>query len=293
MELIQLRYFQVAAYYEHISHAAEELNISQPALSSMISRLEKELGVSLFDHVGRSIILNNNGKIFLKHVNNILTEINDSKVELQDMVSEADHSISLAVSSPQFLQGMHIFMYRYPNYKWNQRVASNQEISKLLKRGQIDLAVVSPGIYDSEFDSVVLVRDVFKLAIHKDNPLSKKKSISLKDLTNEPFIMLTKGQPFRTQTDSIFTNLGIKPHFVMECDHLLRRELINSNAGITIASHSASFRHLYSNDIRFVDIKDVHQTRDIVLVTKKRRYKSKAVQQFELFLKEKFNPKND
>ena len=69
MELTQLRYFQVAAYYEHISRAAAELNISQPALSTMISRLERELGVSLFDHNGRSIVLNQNGKRFLKRVN--------------------------------------------------------------------------------------------------------------------------------------------------------------------------------------------------------------------------------
>ena len=48
MELTQLRYFQTAAYYQHISRAAEELNISQPALSTMISRLEKEMGVPLF-----------------------------------------------------------------------------------------------------------------------------------------------------------------------------------------------------------------------------------------------------
>lgn len=66
MELTQLRYFQTAAYYQHISRAAEELNISQPALSTMISRLEKELGVPLFDHNGRSIILNQANKMLKK-----------------------------------------------------------------------------------------------------------------------------------------------------------------------------------------------------------------------------------
>lgn len=73
MELTQLRYFQVAANYEHISRAAEALNISQPALSTMITRLEKELNVPLFDHNGRSIVLNENGRRFLKRVNHILT----------------------------------------------------------------------------------------------------------------------------------------------------------------------------------------------------------------------------
>ena len=145
MELTQLRYFQTAAYYQHISRAAEELNISQPALSTMISRLEKELGVPLFDHNGRSIILNQNGQRFLQRVNHILMEVENSKRELQDIADEGDNSISLAVSSSQFLQGMHAFMYQHPNYKWNQRVAENKEIAALLNRGQIDLGGYLPG----------------------------------------------------------------------------------------------------------------------------------------------------
>ena len=165
MELTQLRYFQTAAYYQHISRAAEELNISQPALSTMISRLEKELGVPLFDHNGRSIILNQNGQRFLQRVNHILMEVENSKRELQDIADEGDNSISLAVSSSQFLQGMHAFMYQHPNYKWNQRVAENKEIAALLNRGQIDLAVTPPGIYGEVFESTLLLRDIFKLAV--------------------------------------------------------------------------------------------------------------------------------
>ncbi len=290
MELTQLRYFQVAAYYEHISRAAEELNISQPALSTMISRLEKELGLPLFDHNGRSIILNQNGRRFLERVNRILIEVDDSKRELQDMAEESDSSISLAASSPQFLKGMDTFMRQHPTYKWNQRVAENKEISALLKRGQIDLAVTSPGIYEEEFDSTLLLHDIFKLAVHKDHPLAQRRSVRLEEITNERFIMLLKGFPFRTQTDRIFSDLGVTPHYIMECDHLMRCELINANAGITIASQSASFRHLFNEDIRFLTIEDVHHTRDIVLVSRKGRYLSKASRQFADFLKQKFAP---
>ena len=290
MELTQLHYFQTAAYYQHISRAAEELNISQPALSTMISRLEKELGVPLFDHNGRSIILNQNGQRFLQRVNHILMEVENSKRELQDIADEGDNSISLAVSSSQFLQGMHAFMYQHPNYKWNQRVAENKEIAALLNRGQIDLAVTSPGIYGEVFESTLLLRDIFKLAVHKDNPLAQRKSVRLEELTDQRFIMLLKGLPFRTQTDRIFADLGITPHYIMECDHLLRRELINANAGVTIASQSASFRHLFSENIRFLDIEDVHHTRDIVMVHRKGRYLNRASRQFADFLKQKFSP---
>ena len=289
MELTQLRYFQAAASYEHISRAAEALNISQPALSTMISRLEKELGVSLFDHNGRSVVLNENGHRFLKRVNRILSEVDSSKRELQEMANIADTTISLAVSSSQFLQGMHTFTEEHKDYKWDLRAADTKEIVSMLNLGQIDFAVTSPGIYDPDYRSILLAKDAFRLAVHKDNPLSQRKSVRLRDIQNERFIMLLKGLPFRVQTDQIFSDLGFSPMHSMECDHLLRRELINSNAGVTIASESALFRHLYSEDIRFLDIKDVPHTREIVLTYPKNRYLSKAAKEFIKFLELKFS----
>ncbi len=120
--------------------------------------------------------------------------------------------------------------------------------------------------------------------------MAQRKSVRLEELTDQRFIMLLKGLPFRAQTDRIFADLGITPHYIMECDHLLRRELINANAGVTIASQSASFRHLFSENIRFLDIEDVYHTRDIVMVHRKGRYLNRASRQFADFLKQKFSP---
>ncbi len=63
MELLQLKYFLVAAKYEHITRAAKELHISQSTLSITINRLEAELGVSLFSHSGRNVRLNDAGRL--------------------------------------------------------------------------------------------------------------------------------------------------------------------------------------------------------------------------------------
>lgn len=180
-------------------------------------------------------------------------------------------------------------MYQHLDYKWHQRVADNKEIISLLNLGQIDMAVTSPGIYGNDYHSILLSNDEFKLAVHKDNPLARKKSVRLRDIQDERFIMLLKDLPFRIQTDRIFTELGITPLYSMECDHLLRRELINANAGVTIASQSASFRHLYSDNIRFLDIEDVHQTREIVLTYLNDRHLSHASKAFISFLKQKFS----
>ena len=66
MELLQLKYFQTVARLEHMTKAAEELHIAQPSLSKTIARLEKDLGVPLFDRQGRQITLNSFRKSIFK-----------------------------------------------------------------------------------------------------------------------------------------------------------------------------------------------------------------------------------
>ena len=289
MEITQLRYFQIVAEYQHITRAAEHLNISQPALSAMISRLENELGVQLFDHKGRSIILNENGQLFLQRVNHILLELDDCKHELREMAAQYEKSISIAVTSPQFLQGIHVFMEAHPDYKWNQKFAELTEIKKMLNTGQCVIALTSPGIYGEEYESLLLLQDRFKVAIHKDNPLAVKDTLSFKDLENERFALLHRGVPFRVQTDAIFDEMDFQPRSVLECDRLLRLELVNSKSAITIASQSASFRHLFSDDVVYRDIEGVTQTRDIVFTYRKGRHLSLAYRQFRDFLIDRFN----
>ena len=82
MKLQQLQYFKALAEKEHLFKTATELYISPPALSATISRLEEELGVSLFDHVGRNIKLNKNGERFYLHVKNVLAELDQACAEL-------------------------------------------------------------------------------------------------------------------------------------------------------------------------------------------------------------------
>lgn len=70
MELLQLKYFKTVAELGKISEAAKALYISTPALSTSISRLEKELGVQLFDRFAKRIELNSQGELFLRYANN-------------------------------------------------------------------------------------------------------------------------------------------------------------------------------------------------------------------------------
>ena len=99
MEIFQLIQFQAVAELEHMTRAAQRLNVAQPALSRTIQNLENELGASLFDRSGRRMRLNENGRILLRYSRQILSSIQDAKNEIAAQQSGAETCIRLCVHS--------------------------------------------------------------------------------------------------------------------------------------------------------------------------------------------------
>ena len=120
MELLQFRYFLEAARYENLTRAADELHIAQPALSQSIMRLENELGVTLFEKVGRGVTLTKAGKMFLEYANRILEDCNVAVDKMQELSSDGGklildiffrwRGITFRIKSEDFWSGRKIKM---------------------------------------------------------------------------------------------------------------------------------------------------------------------------------------
>ena len=133
MELLQLKYFKTVAEKGKISAAAEALFLSPPALSTSISRLEKELGIPLFDRTGNRILLNRQGTIFLRHVNQIFEELDTAKEELHQSLLQESRNISVAtVSSTQWIDLISAFSQTYPEISLS---CTSTKISQLSESG--------------------------------------------------------------------------------------------------------------------------------------------------------------
>ena len=112
MELLQLRYFLVAAQYQHMTKAAEHLQIAQPALSQAIHRLEAELGVPLFERKNRSIELNEEGKFLQKRLIPLLSSLDRLPEELRKGKEASTHTVHLRLLSASALITNKIIAYR-------------------------------------------------------------------------------------------------------------------------------------------------------------------------------------
>ncbi|GJM70035.1 hypothetical protein HMSSN036_22510 [Paenibacillus macerans] len=141
MELLQLQYFRTVARLEHMTKAAEEIRIAQPALSQTIARLEADLGVPLFDRNGRHIKLNGYGKAFLKKIEPALALIEEGRAEVADLAGLEGGRVFLSTTTHKcFTDVIGSFIFRHPKARLQITQVSTLDKIKQLRSGDIDFA---------------------------------------------------------------------------------------------------------------------------------------------------------
>lgn len=285
MELLQLRYFQTTAKLEHITKAAQELNVSQLALSQTISRLEEDLGVPLFNREGRNIYLNDFGKAFLNRVNRIFQELNDGKRELLDLQESLEQSISITIALPYILPHLIVdFLKIYPKIKINQSIATTNEMKILLENSEVDFCFLTEEIHGEEIEWVTLIEEEIFLSVPPNHHLATRTSISLEEVANETFINRTSGYGFRDLTDQFCAQAGFKPYTPIELEEagaILR--LVEMGMGLSFTPELSLLRYSSPNTVE-IPITYPICKRTIGIAWNKNRYLNKSALDFKDFI---------
>ncbi|PJI08549.1 MULTISPECIES: LysR family transcriptional regulator [Clostridium] len=260
MNLQQLQYFKKVSETKNFSAAADELSVTQPALSKAISKLENELGVTLFERNGRTIELSRFGKSFLRHASSALLEIETGINELKIMINKDKDIISIASTyciGTYFLPFIiSNFLSSYPEAKFQ---FSNESASQILKH--IRDKKICLGFYDEvkaisnypEIESVPIKKENYVLIVPKNHTLSNKTEVSLKDLKNESFIVYCdKDSNNKKLSYAEFINytpkISIEPN-----EASMLGGLVAAGAGITIVPNSPLIN---TNTVSIIKIKE-------------------------------------
>ncbi|MCT2345840.1 LysR family transcriptional regulator [Niallia taxi] len=254
MELLQLKYFQTVAYTEHISNAANQLNIAQPSLSLTIKRLEDELETALFNRNGRNIQLNSSGRIFLKHVDRIFIELENAQKEIQAEEDKMSHTIKIAISNPRFLAGLiSDYINTSPESTIHQGIKAKSDIISSIKKGDVDLGISGHPIEDDELESCLLVEEDIVLVLPHTDKYRGITELSLSEVANEPFIALADNEEYSEFTTNLCKKHGFVPNNIFEVDSYLLLEIIKVNQGVALLPISVC-RQLKLNYVKIADI---------------------------------------
>lgn len=224
MDIRDLRFFCLTAEMEHVTKAAEKLGVSQPFLTRVISNLEKEIGLSLFDNVGRKIRLNENGETFYKHAKKVLADMDELNSEVSAMLDRHNKSIRILCNissySPELIMA---FRKKYPNYTISIEFAVVKDILDALAAGEADFAFCSPPLIDDPLKGLktdLVFCERCSILLPPGHPLIEKKTITIDDIKDEQLITTSKGTGLRINIEQSFKKYDLKPRIVCESNDM-------------------------------------------------------------------------
>ncbi|MFN3955735.1 MAG: LysR family transcriptional regulator [Pararhodobacter sp.] len=193
MEMYQIRYVIAAARLLNFTRAAEDCNVSQPALTKAIKNLEGELGAPLFHREGRRVLLSDFGRSVLPHLKQILAEAETTR-HLADNFRLLDQvPVRLGVRSTighvklaRFLSKFHL---EHPGVELEISEAGAAELTQRLADGELDLAVLNPVESQGDgFRSLDLYRERYVVVFAPGHRLAELHGIALNDLSEEAYV---------------------------------------------------------------------------------------------------------
>ena len=281
MELLQLRYFLVAAKYQHMTKAAKALQIAQPALSQSIKRLESELGVALFDREKRSIRLNDTGRFLEKQLIPILASLDELPSALKERTNQSVHTIHLNLLAASRLVTDCIIEYKSLHPEVNFRLWQNPDI----ENEDLCISTAFPG-EELDGNGSVILKEAFYMAVPSSSPFALRSGIHLEEMKEEGFISLSNNRPMRRICDRFCLESGFTPHIIYESDNPESvRNLIAAGLGIGFWPEY-SWGLLSNPKVALLPIESPECRRDIILTRHFTGDNSEVIDEFCHFLSE-------
>lgn len=279
MDLYQIRYFLAISETNSFTKAAERLFVSQPSLSAGIKKLEKELGVVLFERGRRRVLLTPAGEFFLEKAQNILKEYQSAVRTLKGF---KDRPI-LKLGTLHTIRGCNLarligaYRQQHPNVTIELSNSHLEELRDWLDRGKIDVAITALGPNDDPKTSQTLFRQRLQLAVPLEHPFARRSSIHLTDLEGEPLIERIHCEIWRAYPQ-MFEEAGIQPQIVYWADNEeWVISLVRVGLGLSIMPFWQGLKDIY-----YVPIADRHLDR-IVGLKWRSQQDSEVVDGFRIF----------
>lgn len=221
MELRDLRYFCTTAELEHVTKAAERLNIAQPYLTRVIHQIEEDIGGELFDKDGRRIKLNANGRVFYHYAKRVLADMDRLHAETDYLFDIKRQNITLLCNTETFSKRLVTAFYQEnPSYSLSILNETIPGMIAALGSGEAQFAISSPPIHVDDAMTNIETIEVFHAAgcvvFPPNHPLLAKEKVTIDDLRNERVVAMARGNAMRNRLATIFEEYDYRPNIVFE-----------------------------------------------------------------------------
>ncbi len=215
----QLRLLEAVARHSSFTRASEELHLTQPAVSTQIKQLEEEIGMPLFEQMGKKIFLTEVGKEVYAFSRALAQQFRDIESVLDDMKGVKRGTLSLTVTStgkyfaPYLLAA---FLKRHPGTQVHLEVTNREEVVQQLQDNAPDMAIMGTPPDNIELQSQAFMQNPLVIIAPPDHPLVGVSRVPLARLVEENFILRERGSGTRNAVERFFQQRGVKLNTSME-----------------------------------------------------------------------------
>ena len=286
MDWHQLKYFQTLASINNFTKTADELSLSQSALSRSISRLEEELGVPLFERKSRGVALNRYGEIFLKHVNPAMSEIAEAKQEINYMVDPFHGTILLGFIQPlgsSFIPDlMGKFQKETPEIRFQLIQDTTKIIVSQIESAEIDVGFCSPQESIENLSTLPIMSLELFLIVNKEHRLAGKEEVDLCEVADDPFVLYRPETALHDVIEKLCHDAGFHPKMSFEAfNERTVAGLVGAKFGVALIPFAQG---LDMQKISLIRVRKPHCSIVIQMVWRTNRYMSPVAIYFKSYV---------
>jgi LysR family hydrogen peroxide-inducible transcriptional activator len=282
VDLDQLRYFLRVAERQTFTRAAEDLGLSQPALSRSIQKLEEELGQPVFERKTRSVSLTEAGALLQARAHQVLSIIEDTKAEITDDGQSGRVRVgAIPTIAPYFLpEVLQQFSRQFPKATLIVQEDTTDALLKSCTQGEIDLAVLALPVSARYLEVEELFEEELLLVLPPDHPLVAKEKIRLSDVEPYPFVLLNEAHCLSDNIVSFCRQRSFQPVAVERTSQLaMVQELVSLSHGVSMIPAMA--RQVDQSNRRvYRSFSGQKPTRTIAVVWNPYRFQSRLIKAF-------------
>ncbi len=288
--LRQLHVFQAVARHLSFTRAAEELHLSQPAVSMQVRQLEESVGLPLFEKTGRQISLTEAGHELNHYSQNICRELDEAAEVMESMKGVNSGHLKIAVAStinyfaPRLLAA---FSKIYPGIELSLLVTNRESLVQLLKENEEDLVLMGQPPEEMDLEWEPFMENPLVVIAAPDHPLVDKKNISMQELAEETFVIRETGSGTRIAIERLFDSAGLKLKKGMQMTrNEAIKQAVRAGMGVSIVSAHTIELELETGRLAILDVEGFPLIRHWHLVHRKGKRLSPAARAFREFVME-------
>lgn len=263
MEFREISTFLQVAKFKSFSRAAEQLGYTQAAVTIQIKNLENELGVHLFDRIGKQTLLTHQGRIFYNYASNITREISQAKDALSNP-DELTGKLCLgtieSVCASVFPVLLREYHRRYPKVNIKIVTDSPEILLHMMNKNTLDIVYfLDKPVYNTKWVKVLEKPEEVFFVSSSENPLSKRRELNLDEVICQPFISTEKDASYRLLLEESLAEKGYELHPFLETGNT--EFIINQlrhNLGVSFLPGFIVKKDLDEGRLSRLDVRDFH-----------------------------------